>query len=214
MGIKLYSRVWTLLLWQFPQPFPPTTLCLVLSPFFLLSPDVSTSLSSWSLKPYLQESAVHYMAAAKQIFPSILALQGKGYKSFTTSVKCTFSPSLALHYQLLASMAVCGGYSDATPWRLNISSLEKESGQSGRYSLLFQVFISTRHLPPHLHFCLDKVFVWNSGLPHFPPPQHSSFSLVKGQGVSLTGIWAIWLRAAIILGIFCQSINITALGRP
>lgn len=48
----------------------------------------------------------------------------------------------------------------------------------------------------------------------FPPPQHSSFPLVKGQGVSLTGFGAIWLRAAFILRMFCQSINTTAPGRP
>lgn len=67
---------------------------------------------------------------------------------------------------------------------------------------------------PHLHFCPGKVLpsVWNC-LPHFPPPQHSSFSLVRGKGGSLAGTGAIWLRAAIILGIFCQSINTTALGR-
>lgn len=63
------------------------------------------------------------------------------------SVKCTFSPCLALHYQLLVLMLMWGGYSDATPWRLNMSGLEKESGQPSRYSSLFQAFLSTQHLP-------------------------------------------------------------------
>lgn len=62
-------------------------------------------------------------------------------------MKCTFSPSLALHYQLPALIAMWWSYSDATPWRLNTSDLEKESGQSSRYSLLFEALISTQHLP-------------------------------------------------------------------
>lgn len=139
--------------------------------------------------------------------------------SFTTSVKCTFSPGLTLHYQLLALMAVWG-----IQWCNSLKTKHEQpwKGVRAGKQIFFTIWsphiypTSSTAASPHLHFCPGKVLpsVWKCGLPHLPPPQHSSFSLVKGQGASLTGIGAIWLRAAIIPGIFCQSINITALGRP